>query len=353
MKLKHWIRIIIFAGLSIGLIALASFVMCVAYERDTVGMYGYYKEPDDSISVALIGPSTIYTSFYSPLAYEKYGFTSFNLSTSDMMGASYKSAVQLAESNQKPDLYVVETWGFTYKDQLEPVHLRRWIDAMKDSELRTQTIEELIPEEEWYHYKHPFIKYHSRWDDIGGCLKVFIDKLQQNRKGYSVTKNFYTYTDVNEYKEKKSKYKISEEGFKYLDIFLNYCKENGIENILFIRSPESITYEMDESYYEMLDIIEEAGYDFLDMQAASSEIGMDLNHDFYNPGHLNIFGAQKYTDYLSKYIVEHYDINTDYAPEVVKEWDDCASYNKKIFERLERLTDKKTNESLYIQRDFY
>ena len=92
MKLKHWIKIIIFAVISILLIVLASSVLCVANEKDTVGIYGFYKEPEDSVSVILIGPSTMYTSFYSPLAYEKYGFTSYSLATSSMTSAAYKSA---------------------------------------------------------------------------------------------------------------------------------------------------------------------------------------------------------------------------------------------------------------------
>ncbi len=353
MKLKHWIKIIIFAGLSIALIAFLSSIVCVGYERDTVGNYGYYKEPEDSISVGLIGPSMIFTSFYSPLAYEKYGFTSFSFSTADMPGSTYKSAVQVLQSRQKPDLYVVDVWGFTYENQLDTINLRRWIDTIQDPEIRTQTVEELIPEEDWDSYKFPLIKYHSRWKNIKSCLKVFLDKKQINKKGYSVTKNFSTHTTIYKYKQKKSKYEIPEEGLKYLDIFLDYCKENGIENVLFVQSIDCVTYEYPDSYYEMLDKIDKAGYDFLNIHNVAEDIGVDQKHDFYNAGHMNVFGTQKSTDYLSKYIVDHYDLNKDYAPEVVKEWDNCASYNDKIMNHLEELTENKTDKYTYAQRDFY
>ncbi|MCQ2530410.1 MAG: hypothetical protein MJ086_04060 [Lachnospiraceae bacterium] len=351
MKLKHWIKIIIFAGLSIVLIVLASSFLCVANEKDTVGVYGFFKEPKDSIDVVLIGPSTMYTSFYSPLAYEKYGFTSYSLATSSMTSAAYKSAVQIAEKEQHPDLYVVEIWGFCYEDQLEEVSLRKWIDALPSSDIRNQTIEELVPEEEQSSFKYPLIKYHSRWDDLGGCFKVFLDKKNIDKKGFSVTKSFATTPIIYPYAPQESPYRIKESGFTYLDIFLNYCKEAGIENILFVRSPELIQYTPVDSYYEMIDKIHAAGYDFLNMEAVEDEMGLDVNHDYYNSTHLNIFGAEKYTDYLSKYVMDNYNLNTNYAPEVKKEWDYCASFNDHVIEKLKTLTENNSGGYLYTQKD--
>ncbi len=352
MKLKHWIRIIIFAAVTCLLIALAASFMCIANEKDKVGVDGFYKEPKNSVSVILIGPSTMYTSFYSPLAYEKYGFTSYSLATSSMTGALYKSAVQIAEEEQNPDLYIVEIWGFCYKDQLDEVSVRKWLDSQPCSDIKKQAIEELIPEEERDSFRFPFLKYHARYKDLGGCLKVLSDNICLSKQGYSYTKNFATTPNIYPYREQNSPYRITEDGFKYLDIFLNYCQEAGIKNILFVRSPESITYEPQDSYYEMIEKIHAAGYDFLNMQAVSDEIGIDLHHDFYNSTHLNIFGAEKYTDYLSKYVTENYSIGTNYAPEIRKEWDHCASFNDSVIDRLENLTENNAEGFLYTQKDF-
>ena len=84
MKLKHIIRIIIFTILTALIIAFTAVLLSVPSERDVMGVYGFGKEPEDSIDVILIGASEMYTSFYAPLAYEKYGFTSYPLAVSTM-----------------------------------------------------------------------------------------------------------------------------------------------------------------------------------------------------------------------------------------------------------------------------
>ena len=36
------------------------------------------------------------------------------------------------------------------------------------------------------------------------------------------------------------------------------------------------------------------------------EIGLDYTKDFYNEGHLNLWGNRKYSDYLSNFILNNY-----------------------------------------------
>ena len=49
---------------------------------------------------------------------------------------------------------------------------------------------------------------------------------------------------------------------------------------------------------------------------------MDLNTDFYNEGHTNYYGAQKFTKVFSEYLVENYDLKDRRNDENVKEhWD--------------------------------
>ena len=79
---------------------------------------------------------------------------------------------------------------------------------------------------------------------------------------------------------------------------------------------------------------------------------LDWNHDFYDAGHLNIYGAEKLTKYLARELMEKYRINTRHDAEVEAQWNDCATQNDRILEKAKRLTDEHYHEGLYTQSDF-
>ncbi|MCF0229064.1 MAG: hypothetical protein HUJ76_05150 [Parasporobacterium sp.] len=352
MKLKHWIKIAVFAAITIGVLLYASNLLRVANEKDAVGIYGFYQEPEDSLDVVLIGSSYMYTYFYSPLAYEQYGLTSYALASSTMTAPLYRYAAEIAIEKQHPQLLVFETGSFCYDIQQDEVSLRKFLDALPDSEIRTRAINDIVPEDLKSSFLFPFEKYHSSWNRIGECLQVAQDKADIRGKGYSITKNYATTPQYISYSRQTRKYNISEEGFKYLEILLDYLKEADIDNVLFVRFPDMYNYDVQDSYTKMIDMIREAGFDFVNLAGAIDDIGIDMNKDFYNNSHLNIFGAQKFTPFFTDYIMKRYDISTDHSPETDAEWEDCASYNDQIIANMEYLTENKAGGYLYTQRDF-
>lgn len=352
MKVKHWIKIVIFAALTAAVILFASDILSVANERDAVGIYGFYLEPEDSLDVVLIGSSSIYTAFYSPLAYEEQGITSYSLATSTMTAPLYRYAAELAIETQHPDVLVFETWSFCYDVQQDETSLRKFLDAMPDCELKRRAIAEIVPEELQDSFRRPFEKYHSSWDRIGELLQVWQDKNQMKSSGYSVTKNFATTPSIIEYRRQAGEYHISEAGFQYLQILLDYLKEADIDHVLFVRCPEMINYESTDSYTKMIEMIREAGFDFVNLNAAAEDMKLDRNHDYYNTTHLNIFGAEKFTRFLSGYLVNRYQLAPEHNEEITKQWEACASCNERILPALEELTEQNAGGFLYTQRDF-
>ena len=101
----------------------------------------------------------------------------------------------------------------------------------------------------------------------------------------------------------------------------------------------------------MVEMIREAGFDFLDLYK-NDALGIDVGHDFYNTTHLNVFGTEKFTTFLSSYIMEHYQLDTEHDPKVTEEWDKCASYNDELLTYLKEQTEQDVNDFLYTQKDF-
>ncbi len=352
MKVKHWVRLTAFLLTSFLVLSALTNFLCTTNLTDIVGMYGFYREPKNSIDIALIGPSNIQTSFYSPLAYEKYGFTSYALSIGGMRGSCYQSAIREMRSRQKPQVYVVDMWGFLYEDQHHEQYVRDWIDVLPDSKTRTMTIRELIPEEDQENYTARYKKYHGNWISLERCIGAFKYKSKIRSQGYSIVKNYVTSTNIAPINDKEERYTISKQGFQYLKEMIAYCKENNIQNVLFVRTLTMQPYTETPSLREAIEYVESEGYDYLDLSAVADEMGIDRSKDFYNDGHCNIYGTEKITLYLGNYLCEHYDLKLEHTDEVTAEWETCAGYTELIFEKCKESTDKKEKKYLH-ENDFF
>lgn len=351
MKKKHIIRIAVFALLSIFVLSFINNFLSVPRGKDVSGIYGFHKEPENSIDVALVGPSETYTSFYSPLAYEKFGFTSYALAVGGMRGSCYPSAIREMEATQNPQVYVLELYGFIYRDQKDEPSIRAWIDSLPNSKNRDETIQEVVDPEQREDYQKKYKKYHGNWVNRADCMNAFLDKARMDRQGYSITKNFATETFAAPPNGETMNYAISKEGMKYLKEFLDYLKDQGIKNVLFVRTPEQIQYNGHPSVNEAVNLIREYGFDYLDMYGLQKEIGIDPETDFYNPFHCNIYGAEKVTAYLGQYLMDHYEINMDHSEEVTEEWEHCASYNDEVTGRLKEGISKGERRYCFTQRE--
>ncbi|MBR5930682.1 MAG: hypothetical protein IKZ95_01510 [Lachnospiraceae bacterium] len=371
MKLKYWLKILIFVVVIAVLTVGAAIFLHVPEARDVTGMYGFYLEEENSLDVVLIGPSPVYTGFYSPLAYEQEEFTSYAVSTGGLSGAMYPSAVRETLQTQNPQLFVVDLSGFCDEDQKDSAAVRRWIDSIRNGENREKSIADLVSEEDKDSYRTAFIKYHSNWTRIRGCFKTLIDKGDQKKRGYSVTKNFCAYTDTSDNAEiTEEVYEFSEEGFASLEQFLSFLKEEEIENVLFVRFPRRNTITDGERYTEGVQMILKAGYDILDYCTDADDtkgvytsdtfntynrhketVNLNPNQDFYDAEHVNIFGAEKLTKDLAAYIstllqVKHSDAKA------AETWENAASFNTQVLMHAKQLTQAHAHKGLYTQRDF-
>ena len=111
---------------------------------------------NNSIDVLMIGASELYTGFSSPLAWKKYGFTSYALSYSGAQGSLYKTMLTQALDTQNPKLVVFEVGGFLYYENYLKNHKKMhiWFDNVPDGETKLETLEQMIPAEKQNEYKY-------------------------------------------------------------------------------------------------------------------------------------------------------------------------------------------------------
>ena len=177
-----------------------------------------------------------------------------------------------------------------------------------------------------------------------------MSRLTLEFEGISYSKAFAnTALKRKDAKLKKRKNEFSDKSKGYLLELLNYCRDEKMKNVLFIRAPHCIKNENPKATNDIKKLIESYGYRFVDFENAYDAIGLDPQNDFYNHDHLNIFGMEKFTAFFGKYICDNYNVKTAHTAETVKQWNKCADIMNRTIEECKN----DPNQSIYYELTAY
>ena len=131
------------------------------------------------------------------------------------------------------------------------------------------------------------------------------DKNKNLNKGfYLVPKamNIYKYD-----RGTKEELKIASESEKLLNELLDYLEKRNVKALFVVSPYQQIKREkMQFNYIEK--IVKSRNQDFLDANDYINQMKLDFTYDFYNGSHVNIYGAEKYTKFLSEYLIKKYNL---------------------------------------------
>lgn len=325
---------------------LANYVVQGGYNSENIR--GLYAEEENSLDMIYIGGSACFVYWEALKAWDDYGYTSYNFAADTLTPQSIKYCIGEAQKTQNPELWVIDLRPFQYGDELYSpdegpkmyyeVPIRNVTDHLKFSALRKELIDISVPDKSKrpYYYFH-FLNYHSNvaaiftqkaFELFTGKIGVedFIrlsgyDKMNRRKGFYFVEKteavDFTDFKDVTELRP------LEGDVQKYFIDLLDFCKEEGITPLFVVHS--YCQQEEDKQKYNyMQQVIESYGFDFINTNDYFREIGLDYSFDFYNENHVNIFGADKYTNFLAKYIKEEYNMPDHRGDPAFEDWDACS-----------------------------
>lgn len=315
-------------------------VLSVNNPADQHHIHGFYLEPKNSLDVVFLGASELYTGFCAPLAWEKYGFTSYPLAVSSMLACLYRPMLAETLRRQNPKIIVVEINAFLYDFDQQDIasSLRRWLDNTPMSANKLATIRALVPKAERMSYFLRLEKYHDNWRTPrvwGGAL---VQRLAMDRTGYSLTKGLEVFPTIDTDDVEPKFVDMSAANEQALRDFCAYAKSLGVENLLFVRFPHRSMVADPTVLPRMQSVIADCGYPFLDLDTNAEALGFDRYHDFCDTEHMNVFGMERFTDYFGKYLAEHYDLSGTHSDRVTAQWDRCAAFVHKMLPVCEQKT---------------
>lgn len=291
----------------------------------------YYLEEENSLDVVFMGASDVNTAFAPPLAYEKFGFTSYLYAFDANPGSLYKYQLKEILSTQNPQAIVIEINGLLYtsNQQETEARLRLFSENIpfslnKLAAIYRQDVDNKIS------YVFPIIKYHGNWIKGSELLETYKWRTTQGSKP-ALWKGITACTlarpvDPSDWEASLPTDSIPEE--QLID-FLEFCKSKNLSNIVFARFPHRNHVEYTYKIAQIEQILAKYGYSLLNLEKCMDEIGLDLNTDFYDDEHLNIYGQEKLTDYLGRYLAnEVLGAPRKQSEENAKHWDDCIDSYK-------------------------
>ncbi len=308
-------------------------IMCVSYILRTNGdvkdrFSGFYAEKNDTLDIVMIGSSPIPTFYSAPKIWGETGITMYPLASNVQRPVAATYLIDEALKSQNPSLFVFEMRMYTMTDDhiSENISYTRGVtDNLKYSANRIKTIKGMVPEsEDMLSFYFDIFKYHTNWRMLflpSEWTNAFYHK-KSPLKGF-LMHNEVGPTDMPECTEEEGRREIPSEQEVCLRNLLSYLEENNLE-ALFITSPYGETIECQEMSNYIGDIVEEAGYPYLDMNLHYDEIGLDFAEDFADYGsHTNAVGAEKVTSFFEQYLLDNYEFTDKRNSRGYESWDEA------------------------------
>ena len=265
----------------------------------TAKIDGFYNSPKNEYDVMFFGSSNAYCSFNPLVIWEKTGVKSYVFATQQQPIWATYYYMKDAFKRQSPDLAVLDILMLSKNDEYYDDGVNyTFCDNMPFSIDKVRLAYASAPKGERLGLLLRFLKYHTRWSELE---KEDFEYRRGNMSDYS--KGFYVLTSKTDkavhtdLENVTDTLPITEKNREYLEKIIKLCQDKNVR-LMMVKAPSNSTEEDKKYYNETEKIAKENGIEFVDYNMYYDEIGLDMREDFFDERHLNIYGAEKFSDYF-------------------------------------------------------
>lgn len=298
----------------------------------------YYKE-EKKHDVIFVGDCEVFSNVSPVTLWEKYGITSYIRGSAQQL--IWQSYYLLEETlrYEKPKTVVFNVLSMKYNEPQKEAYNRLTLDGMKLSKHKIRAIKaSMMENEDLISYIFPLLRYHSRWNEINGeDFKYLFGKDKQSHNGYLMRVDIKPVGYIPPGRV-MADYRFGDNSYDYLEKMVKLCKENDIELIL-IKSPSVYPYWYPQWDQQMVEFADKHAITYINfLEVAEDEIGIEYDKDTFDGGlHLNLSGAEKFTEYFGKILSEDFKLPDHRNEEEYKNiWQDKVDFYYAMKEDQER-----------------
>ncbi len=274
----------------------------------------YYK--DEKVhDVIFVGDCEVFSNVSPVKLWEDYGISSYIRGSAQQL--IWQSYYLLEETlkYEKPKVVVYNVLAMKYNEPQKEAYNRLTLDGMRLSGTKIAAIKaSIMPDESLITYIFPFLRYHSRWSELTmEDFKYVFHKDKLSHNGYLMRVDVKPVGVIPKGK-KLANYQFGDNAYAYLDKMTKLCKENGI-SLLLMKSPSVYPYWYEEWDQQMVDYAKKNDLTYINFLPLAETMGIDYSQDTFDGGlHLNLSGAEKFTNYLGDILSKEYEL-TDHRGE--------------------------------------
>jgi hypothetical protein len=307
----------------------------------------YADEPDHE--VLFLGDCEAYENFDPVYLWEHFGINSYIRGSAQQLVWQSYYMLEDALRYETPKVVVMNVLAMKYNEPQSEAYNRITLEGMKWGMSKIQAIRASMTEEEnFIEYVFPILRYHERIFELKeDDLKYLFKKEKVAHNGYYLRADAKPAENVPGGKE-LSDYSFGDNAWNYLEKMADLCKEKGIE-LLLVKAPSLYPYWYDEWEKQIEDFAEKRDLPYLNYLELIEETGLDFETDTYDGGlHLNVYGADKITDHLGRFLKEKYDLSDRRnETELAAEWDEkLRFYEEDMKRQLDEIAAKGTTPSV-------
>ncbi len=307
-------------------LALLQLLVMPKYSDNPEGLltHEYYDEAGEH-DVIFVGDCEVYESFIPAVLWENYGISSYVRGSAQQLAWQSYYILEDTFRYETPRAVVYNVLALKYGSPQSEAYNRMTLDGMKWSGSKVGAIKASMTDgESFIDYVFPLLRFHSRITELtSDDFKYLFKPAKASHSGYLMQKGIVPMTDEEESGRTLRDYTLPEMSMEYLEKMRVLCEENGAELILIKAPTNSWGYwwydEWDAQVSEYASENGLAYYNFID---SADEIGIDFSTDTYDGGvHLNVYGAEKMTDYFGELLCEKHGFDgLDHSEKCVSEW---------------------------------
>lgn len=299
-------------------------------------VHSFYELDENTLDVLVMGSSHGYSSFQPNTLWSEYGLTSYVLCSQRQTAATTYYLLQEALKYQKPKILLLESYYFfSGQKYTDEAALRLAFDGLKNSSIKWRMVQDFLGDldyKEKLSYFIPFLKYHSRWDDLRNT--DFHSQLYL--KGSIFDFEVYSMEEPPLAQEATA---LPENVTVYFEKIIDLCRENEIELVLYTAPYGCEPGDNTKGYLKRQGInltlesyLAERNIPYFYFQKDNTA-GIDYAADFRDYAHLNTNGAIKITRSLADYITGVYELPDHREEESYQSWwEDYEAFQQAIME---------------------
>ncbi|MEE1320969.1 MAG: hypothetical protein UHM85_05480 [Acutalibacteraceae bacterium] len=338
-KTKIILRCIIFGVICCVCLINTQSVLVSKIGQDYMKMHTVFEEPENSLDAVFLGSSASYAYWNPAVAWNEKGIAVYSMTNASQPVEISHYFIDDIRKRQPDALYIINITRMLEIEKYYNAKVHRFVNTYPLTGNKYKALDYMlditnVPLKERWEYYFPIIRFHSRWKELKEFDLTFDTELYKSASKYSsylkksraqlpVVYNFEHYEE------------ITETMTNSLNTIMDYCKNEDVR-VLFVMMPQPLQRELSNNRQNTVaKILEDNGFDVLDLRKKVNEIGIDYSRHYYDERHTNIHGSLLITEYISDYLIENYNFTDKRGTEAYASWDeDCAEYYEYISKHL-------------------